>query len=81
MVCKGVGVYSLMAIAADMVNEKNELPHLDWQDFFRIKLGAFAPLIDWTTRGPLKGLGGEAGVKEATEILRLARKNAKLKVI
>ena len=81
MICKGVGVYSLMAIAADMVNERSELPHLDWQDFFRIKLGAFSPLIDWTTQGPLKGLGGEAGVKEATEILRTARNNAKLKVI
>ncbi len=81
MICKGVGVYSLMAIAADMVNERSELPHLDLQDFFRIKLGAFAPLIDWTNQGPLKGLGGEAGVKEATEILRTARKNAKLKAV
>ena len=81
MVCKGIGVYSLMAIAADMCQEKNELLHLDWQNFFRIKFGSFAQSIDWSNQGPLRGLGGEAGVREATEILRKARNNSKLKVI
>ena len=81
MLCKGVGVYSLMALAADMYQEKDQLPHLDWDDYFRIKFGTFAQSVDWSNQGPLKGLGGEAGVKEATKILRLARDESKLKAI
>ena len=81
MLCKGIGVYSLMAIAADMCQEKDELPHLGWQDFFRIKFGTFAQGVDWSNQGPLRGLGGEAGVKEATEILRNARNQSKLKAV
>ena len=81
MLCKGIGVYSLMAVAADICLEKEELPHLDWYDFFRIKIGLFAKSMDWSNQGPLKGLGGEAGVKEATNILRSMRKNSKLKAV
>lgn len=81
MLCKGIGVYSLMAIAADMCKEKDELPNLEWQEFFRIKFGSFAQSIDWSNQGPLRGLGGEAGVREATEILRRARNKSKLKVV
>ena len=81
MLCKGIGVYSLMAIAADICQEKGKLPHLDWQDFFRIKFGSFAQSIDWSNKGPLRGLGGEAGVKEAIEILRNTRKKSELRAV
>jgi DNA sulfur modification protein DndB len=81
VLCKGIGVYSLMAIAADMCREKPELTHLSWEDFFRIKIGSFVTHVDWSNQGYFKGLGGEAGVKEATEILRKARSKTKLKVI
>jgi DNA sulfur modification protein DndB len=81
VLCKGIGVYSLMAIAADICREKPELAHLSWDDFFRIKIGSFATYVDWSNQGYFKGLGGEAGVKEATEILRRARTESKLKVI
>ncbi len=78
MICKGIGVYSLMAIAADLCHEKDELPHMDWHDFFCIKFATFAQSMDWSNQGPLKGLGGEGGVREATEILRKARNKTKL---
>lgn len=81
MLCKGIGVYSLMAIAADMYLTKTELEHLKWYEYFRTKLGSFATTFDWSNQGPLKGLGGEAGVKQATEILRLARKTTQLRAI
>ncbi len=81
MLCKGIGVYSLMAVAADICQEKEELPHLDWYDFYRIKVGQFAKLIDWSNQGPLKGLGGGAGVTEATNILRSLRGNSQLKAV
>ena len=81
MLCKGVGVYSLMAISADICKEKGELPHLNWQDYYRIKFGVFAKSVDWGNQGPLRGLGGLAGVKEATEILRAARLQSKLRAI
>lgn len=81
MLCKGIGVYSLMAIAADMYLGKSELDHLKWYEYFRIKFGSFATAFDWSNQGPLKGLGGEAGVKQATEIIRLARKTTQLRVV
>lgn len=81
MICKGVGVYSLMAISAEICNERKELPHLDLLDFFRIKFGSFAHSIDWSNTGPLKGLGGQSGVKEAIQILREARLSSKLRAV
>ena len=81
MICKGVGVYSLMNIASDICKEKSELPHLGWDEFIRLKFGSFANDIDWSNKGPLRGLGGEGGVSKATEILRNSREKSKLKVI
>ncbi len=81
MLCKGIGVYSLMAIAADLHRERDKLRHVEWQEFFQIKFGDLAQSIDWSNQGPLKGLGGEAGVKEATGFLRNARDKSKMKVV
>lgn len=81
MICKGVGVYSLMNVASDIGNERHELPHLSWDEFIRLKVGSFAHDVNWTNKGPLRGLGGEGGVREATAILREAREKSKLRVI
>ena len=81
MICKGVGVYSLMNIASDICKEKPELLYLQWNEFMSFKFGSFAREVDWSNKGPLRGLGGEGGVREATEILRTSREKSKFKVI
>jgi DGQHR domain-containing protein len=79
LLCKGVGVYALMGIAGDLVNEAN----FDAVDkrYFSNKLADFILDIDWGTDGPFSGLGGEAGVKAALGILRSSRGKGKLRVI
>jgi hypothetical protein len=39
-------------------------------------LSDFALDFDWSTDGPLKGLGGESGALEALEVIRKARERA-----
>lgn len=72
LLAKGVGVYALMIIASDLVLESPALEACD-KRYFIGKLADFLPEIDWSTRGPLRGLGGESGVKQAVDILRAAR--------
>jgi hypothetical protein len=77
---KGVGVYALMAIAGDLVREASH-PADCHRSYFTAKLADFLPQVDWSTDGPFKGLGGEAGVKAAVDILRSARSAHRFKVI
>ncbi len=77
---KGVGVYSLMDIAADLYNEADASAKLD-RGYFVNRLADFAHDVDWTTNGRLKGLGGEGGVNEAVEYIRDMRKRSHLKVV
>jgi len=77
---KGVGVYSLMDIAADLYNEAGASAKLD-RGYFVNRLADFAHDIDWTTSGRLKGLGGEGGVNEAVEYIRDMRRRSHLKVV
>ncbi|WP_245501568.1 DGQHR domain-containing protein [Mesorhizobium sp. M2A.F.Ca.ET.067.02.1.1] len=78
LVTKGIGVYALMEIAADMVCEHPQT--LPQPAYFASMLGDFIPDFDWTNAGPLRGLGGQGGVKEALSIIRDARRRARLKV-
>ncbi|HVT37656.1 MAG TPA: DGQHR domain-containing protein [Gemmatimonadaceae bacterium] len=70
---KGVGVYALTGMLGDLWTESTRT----LADFSRAKLAErleeFAPDFDWTSEGPLKGLGGEAGAQEALAILRRTR--------
>lgn len=77
---KGIGVYALMDLAADLCAEA---PSGDARNkrYFAAALTDFAPEFDWTTEGPLKGLGGESGVKTAIGLIRAARKKTQLKVV
>ena len=72
-ITKGIGVYALSSIAADLckesINEGRDFPN---QPQFITQLERFLSALDWSSSGPLKGLGGESGVSEA---LRLIRKN------
>jgi DGQHR domain-containing protein len=78
LVTKGIGVYALMEIAADMVCEHPQT--VPQPSYFASMLGDFVPDFDWTNAGPLRGLGGQGGVKEALSIIRDARRRARLKV-
>ena len=79
LLCKGVGVYALMGIAGDLVNEAG-FDIID-KRYFINKLSDFILDIDWTTEGPFSGLGGEAGVKTALGILRSVRGKGNLRVM
>lgn len=72
-ITKGIGVYALMSIAADLckesVNTRGQLPS---EGYYFTHMETFIPMLDWSSTGPLRGLGGEAGVSEA---LRIIRKN------
>lgn len=80
LVTKGIGVYALMDLAADLWNEAPPGVVPD-KRYFAAALMDFACDFDWTTDGPLKGLGGESGVKEAGSLIRAARLKPNLKVV
>jgi DGQHR domain-containing protein len=77
---KGIGVYALMELAAELCNECEESRRLNRRHFCAV-LGDFITQFDWTSSGPLKGLGGEAGVSTALSLIRECRARARLKVV
>jgi len=77
---KGVGVYALMEIAADLYGDTPKNKACD-RKYLISALSDFAPDFNWSTNGPLKGLGGQGGVKTAVEIIRAARRTSRLKVV
>lgn len=76
---KGVGVYSLMGIAGDLYSES--ITHQVDKRYFVTKLAEFLTDADWTTTGPFKGFGGQAGVKRALELLRSMREKRRLRIV
>ena len=72
---KGVGVYALMDIAADIYCETKNRPSRA-KNLFVNPLLDFADQVDWSNEGPFKGLGGEGGVKMAVDYLRSMRQAA-----
>ena len=80
MLTKGVGVYALMEIAADLYSETPKNKVCD-RNYLVATLSDFAPDFDWSTNGTLKGLGGQGGVKKAVELIRTTRRNSRLKVV
>jgi hypothetical protein len=75
---KGVGVYTLMAIAADLYVEA--VGQSADKRYFTAKLSEFIADVDWSTNGPFQGFGGESGVKSAVELIRKARTTSQLRV-
>jgi hypothetical protein len=71
---KGVGVYALMGLLADLWKENGTNAVQMSRAHFEAALCDFAPDFDWSTHGPLKGLGGVTGAQEAHEKLRAARR-------
>ena len=81
MLTKGVGVYALMRLAAEIVGECRDANRPCDKRAFMTALADFADTVDWSTSGPLKGFGGQGGVKEAVEFIREARRRARYKVV
>ncbi|HVG31554.1 MAG TPA: DGQHR domain-containing protein [Pyrinomonadaceae bacterium] len=79
LITKGIGVYSLMEIAGDLYKE--DLSQHPDKRYFTNKLSEFITDIDWTTKGTLKGLGGEAGAKHTVGLLRAAREKCPLRIV
>ncbi|WP_326522948.1 DGQHR domain-containing protein [Sphingomonas sp.] len=79
LVTKGVGVYALTELAADFVLEAAATARCDTAHFAAL-VGDIAPLLDWSSDGPLGGLGGEGGARRAADILRELRRRPRLAV-
>lgn len=79
LINKGIGVYALMTIAADIYGESHG--QVCDKKFFTAKLSEFITEIDWSRNGPMKGLGGEGGVKAAVSLIRQIRAKHGLKVV
>ena len=69
-VVKGIGVYSLMLVAADLyIDAVSRGLHPD-TFYFTSALREFASTIDWSNHGPLEGFSGESGATKAYKLLR-----------
>ena len=80
LLTKGIGVYALMEIAADLCIEAGPSARLD-RHYFSSALADFATTFDWSTDGALKGFGGEGGVKAAIGIIREARRRSWVRMV
>lgn len=79
-ITKGIGVYSLNSIAADIYTDGVREGEMINQRFLMKELSDFVTDFDWSNEGPLKGLGGGAGVQETVNMLRKHRTKAKSKL-
>ncbi|HEX8486763.1 DGQHR domain-containing protein [Sphingomonas sp.] len=80
LLAKGIGVYALMDVAADLWLERRDGTPTD-QRYFAQKLTDFATEIDWTSAGDLAGLGGESGAKAAAAHIRAVRRRLTVKAV
>lgn len=70
---KGVGVYALMGLLSDLWVEASRDGVPPDRERFVEMMRDFVIPFDWSTGGPLKGLGGEAGADEALTVMRRRR--------
>ncbi len=70
---KGIGVYALMGLLADIWNESSKVTTELGRNRLSEILDDFAPAFDWSNTGPLKGLGGETGASKALMLIRQSR--------
>jgi DGQHR domain-containing protein len=76
---KGVGVYALMEIAADLQQEAGE--QVCDKRYFSHKLSEFIDEIDWTQKGTFDGLGGQAGVSKMVASIREVRGKSRITLV
>lgn len=77
---KGIGVYALMELAADLCNEADQKRAPTARHFCAV-LADFITQFDWSSNGPLKGLGGESGVTTAVSLIRQCRARARVRMV
>lgn len=80
LVTKGVGVYSLMSLAGDLVREGAAAGLACDVDYFAGALSDFAQDVDWSNEGPMKGFGGAGGADQALSLLREARRRRRMRL-
>ncbi len=80
LVTKGVGVYALMDIAADMWLERRPGAATD-RRYFAERISDFCELVNWTSNGDLAGLGGESGAKVAAAHIRSVRRRSGIRAV
>ena len=78
---KGIGVYALMDIAAELYLASQKAGQPCDKRYFASVLSDFLPKLDWSSAGPFRGFGGEGGVKSAVELIRGTRNRQHLKII
>jgi hypothetical protein len=76
---KGVGVYALMEIAADLQQEAGD--QICDKRYFSHKLSEFIDEIDWTQKGTFDGLGGQTGVAKMVASIREVRGKSRLTLV
>lgn len=81
MVTKGIGVYSLFNLLGYLVNDIKSNTSTYTKVMFVGKLSDFLNEVDWLNNGSFKGLGGQSGVKEATNILLEAYEKSKIRLV
>ena len=72
LLTKGIGVYAMMEIAADLCSEAPS-EAAGRRRYFAAALSSLAQAFDWAAEGPLRGFGGEGGVKAAVGMIRSVR--------
>ncbi|AUW60660.1 hypothetical protein C1T17_19905 (plasmid) [Sphingobium sp. SCG-1] len=77
---KGIGVYALSDLAADLYIEAPDQQRVD-RRYFVNALGDFVHDIDWTSKGMGKGLGGEEGANELRDRIRTTRRKKSVRLV
>jgi DGQHR domain-containing protein len=81
LLTKGIGVYSLMSLAGDLVSDAGRR-NLDCdRNYFISALSDFIFDIDWSSHGPLRGFGGTLGADQALEHIRSIKAKRQLRVV
>lgn len=70
---KGIGVYALMKLAADLFHDPVISRNREDENALLGILSDYLMGFDWSNDGPLKGLGGESGASQAFELLKAHR--------
>jgi len=81
LLTKGIGVYSLMSLAGDLVRDAQRRHLACDRNYFISALSDFICDIDWSSHGPLRGFGGTAGADQALEHIRSTKIARQLKVV
>jgi hypothetical protein len=68
LITKGVCVYALTGLMAQVYRERGSTAACS-RRAFRAEIAGFSSHVNWGGHGTFKGLGGEAGAKEALRIL------------